>query len=160
MPSAMSSRTDCGRCSERPMKSRRILFFCMVGSSRLRYSRSKRIRNSTSACGRRQFSREKAYSVRQGMCRREQVSMMTRAALHAGAMARDARQMAALRPAAVAIHDDGASAAAGAWGRVFREVPLLRGSGLAGVRWFSPGMTRRSREARCARAISCKEEKA
>src|ERR1700677_4329109 len=51
----------------------------MEGSSRERYSRSRRIRKSTSACGRRQFSREKAYRVRHGSFRRAQLSMIWRA---------------------------------------------------------------------------------
>ena len=86
---------------------RRMLFLWMAGSSRFRYSRRRRIRKSTSAWGRRQFSSENAY-------KREAWEFQAGAGFddfaggfYSGAVAGYAGEMAALGPAAVAVHDYG-----------------------------------------------------
>ena len=65
------------------------------------------IRNETSSAGRRQFSLLNANSVRYSTPRSTQPSDQAAHRLDAAPVAGNARQKTRLRPAAVAIHDDG-----------------------------------------------------
>src|SRR6266481_5925163 len=95
--SRISCCTPAGSSLARPRNRMRILFRWISGISWRRYSRRSCIRKSVSVFGRRQFSTENAYSVSASMFSRAQVSIVVPAG---------ARQVLALRPAAVPVHDD------------------------------------------------------
>src|ERR1700728_4200957 len=104
--SAMSRFTASGKSAERPITSRRILFLWIVGSSRFRYSRSSRIRKSTSPPGAPPIlQRERIQRQARQMQSRARLDDLA-GHLHSGAMPRHAWQMPPLGPAPVAVHND------------------------------------------------------